>query len=309
MAPREHSDFVNKLRALKQEQGAVILAHTYQPGEVQDIADFVGDSYGLSLEATQVKAERIIFCGVRFMAETAAILNPQRPVVLVEPQAGCPMAEMIEPDELRRMRAQWPGHLVMCYVNSTAEIKALSDVCCTSANALTIAQRLPEHKGIIFVPDRHLGDYIAEQTGRHMVLGNGFCPTHVSITVGMLEHARTQHPNAPILIHPEAPRACRHLADQVLSTGGMCRFAKQDDHDEYVIATEVGILHTLRKQNRHKQFHPLNDSLTCPNMRRASAEGVMKALEGTGGEVVSVPSEIADAARGSLERMLEMSRG
>jgi quinolinate synthase len=308
MTPNAAADTVHRIRELKQKHGAVILAHTYQPGEVQDCADFVGDSYGLSLEATRVEAERIIFCGVRFMAETAAILNPQRPVVLVEPQAGCPMAEMIEPDALRDLREERPGHAVMCYVNSTAEIKALSDVCCTSANALRIARRLPPDQGIIFVPDRHLGDYVAEQTGRDMVLWSGFCPTHVRITVGMLEHARSKHPNAPILIHPEAPRACRHLADHVLSTSGMCTFAKTHDYDEYVIATETGILHTLRKQNRHKRFYPLDESLTCPNMRRASAEAVVKALEGTGGEVVTVAPEIPEAARASLERMLELSR-
>ncbi len=301
------SPMAERIHELKQQRGAVILAHTYQPGAVQDIADFVGDSYGLSVEATRVDAECIVFCGVMFMAETAAILNPARTVVIPEPNAGCPMAEMIEESQLQDLRRRYPDHLVMCYVNSTAGIKALSDVCCTSANALTIARKLPPDRGIVFVPDQHLGDHVAEQTGRDMVLWKGFCPTHVHITEQMLHDARRRYPDAPIMIHPEARRECRHLADQVLSTGQMCRFVGDDPHDEYVVATEIGIIHTLRTHNPGKRFHAIDPGITCREMKRGSLESIRRTLEGTGGMQVSVPPAVADKARGALEKMLEMS--
>jgi quinolinate synthase len=195
----------------------------------------------------------------------------------------------------------------MCYVNSTAAIKAMSDVCCTSANALAISRKLPADKGIIFVPDEHLGDFIMEQTGRDMVLWKGFCPTHVKITPEMLQAARTSHPDAVIMIHPEAPRECRHLADQVLSTGGMCRFVSEDSHEKFVVATEVGIIHTLQKQNPQKQFVALDAELTCPNMKLGSLASVEAALAGSGGQVVRVDEDTAAKARVSLERMLELS--
>jgi quinolinate synthase len=295
---------------LKRQRHAVVLAHTYQPGEVQDVADFVGDSYGLSVEASRAQADLIVFCGVMFMGETAAILNPTRTVVIAEPTAGCPMADMIEPHDLVELKQQHPGHVVMCYVNSTAAIKALSDICCTSANALAIARQVPPERGIIFVPDEHLGDYVAEQTGRDIVLWKGFCPTHVRIEERMLRQARAQHPQAAILIHPEAPRACRHLADQVLSTGGMCTFVKNDTaHTEYVIATETGIIHTLRRQSPAKRFIALSERISCPNMKKGSLLSVKNALEGSGGQVVRVPDDVAAKARVCLEKMLEMSKG
>lgn len=298
---------VARISELKARRNAIILAHTYQPREVQDVADFVGDSYGLSVEAAKATADCIVFCGVRFMAETAALLNPSRPVILAEPNAGCPMADMIEASDLVELRAAHPNHLVMCYVNSTAEVKALSDVCCTSSNAVTIARRLESGRGIVFVPDQHLGDFVQEQTGREMVLWKGFCPTHHHITVEMLASARKKFPGAPVLIHPEAPRECRHMADQVLSTGGMCSFVKSDSAREYVIATELGIIHTLERQNPDKVFHAIDRHITCPNMKMGSLDGVVRALEGSGGEVVRVAESIAARARASLERMLELS--
>jgi cysteine desulfurase len=291
---------------LKHKKKAVILAHNYQQGEVQDAADFVGDSYGLSVEATKVKADTIIFCGVRFMAETAAILNPAKKVVLAAPDAGCPMADMIKAADLIALKRTYPSHLVMCYVNSTAEIKALSDICCTSSNALAIARKLPPDQEIIFVPDKHLGDYVAEKLGRPLVLWNGFCPTHARITPAMIERARREYPEALVLIHPEAPRESRRLADQVLSTGGMCAFVKQSENAGFIVATETGILHTLRKQNPAKKFYPVSNTITCPNMRKVSLTSIMNALEGTGGEVITVPQDIAKAAERSLRKMLEM---
>ena len=294
-----------EIAALKQEKGAVILAHTYQPAEVQDCADYVGDSYGLSLEARRARAERIIFCGVRFMAETAALLNPSGAVILAEPTAGCPMADMITVPDLVRLKARYPDHLVLCYVNSTADIKALSDVCVTSANAVDIVLRLPPDRGIIFVPDRHLGDWVRERTGRELVLWNGLCPTHLRIRPEMIRAARNSHPGAEVLIHPEAPGECRRLADAVLSTGGMCRRAEESAGDEFIIATETGLLHTLRRRNPGKRFYPVSEEVVCPNMKRGSLLSVRRALEGTGGEVITVPPEIAPGALCALERMLE----
>jgi len=303
------SEMIERIAALKKEKNAVILAHTYQPGEVQDIADYVGDSYGLSVEATRVEAEVIVFCGVRFMAETAAILNPSKTVILPEPKAGCPMADMITPEELAGMKEEHPDYLVVCYVNSTAEIKAMSDICCTSSNALKIVRQIPEDKGILFIPDKHLGSYVKEQTGRNIELWDGFCPTHVKIEPDMVREAKEKHPNAPVLMHPEAPKASRELADALLSTGGMCTYVVEDDASEYIIATEIGIIHTLKKKAPNKTFYPLTERALCPNMKRGSVDSTLRALEGTGGERVTVAPETAKKAIASLERMLEMSKG
>jgi cysteine desulfurase len=293
---------------LKKKKNAVILSHTYQPGEVQDAADFVGDSYGLSLEATRVTADTIIFCGVRFMAETAAILNQEKTVILATPSAGCPMADMITAADLTVLRAKYPDRRILCYVNSTADVKALSDICVTSSNAVAIARKLPPNERIIFVPDRYLGDYVAEKTGRDIILWKGFCPTHARITPAMITVARAAHPAALLLIHPEAPPESRHLADQVLSTGGMCSFVKNSECTEFIIATEIGLLHTLQKQNGGKKFYPVSDTVICSNMRKGSLAAVKDALEGMGGEVIRVPADIAQKARGALRAMLEMSK-
>ena len=192
-------DMRKEIEKLKKEKNAVILAHTYQPGDVQDCADYVGDSYGISVQATEAKADIIVFAGVKFMAETAAILSPQKRVIMPIEDAGCPLADMITPAELEEYKREYPGYVVMCYVNSSAEIKALSDICCTSSNALKIAKKIPEDKGILFVPDKHLGGWIREQTGRRMALWGGFCPTHVSINPEMVMKAKEQHPSAKVL--------------------------------------------------------------------------------------------------------------
>jgi quinolinate synthase len=302
------SSIAETIQSLKRERNAVILAHTYQPGEVQDIADYVGDSYGLSVEATKTSADVIVFCGVMFMAETAAILNPQKRVIIPEPNAGCPMADMITAGELEELRQKYPRHLVICYVNSTADIKALSDICCTSSNALIIVSKLPKDQGIIFVPDKHLGGWVQEKTGRNMVLWDGFCPTHVRIQPDMINQARIAHPGAAVLIHPEAPKTSRDCADQVLSTGGMCNFVKKDLGTEYIIATETGIIHTLEKQNPAKRFYAVTTIALCPNMKKTSLDLVVETLKGNTGSVVTVPVKTADLARKSLVKMLDMSR-
>jgi quinolinate synthase len=301
------NDLFTDIARLKKEKNAVVLAHTYQSGEVQDAADFVGDSFGLSVEAARVKAGVIIFCGVRFMAETAAILNPSSDVVLSVAGAGCPMADMITADDLVALKERYPGHSVLCYVNSTAEVKALCDVCVTSSNAVIIAEKIEPGRGILFVPDKYLGDFVMEKTGREVICWNGFCPTHARITPDMIEQARRAHPRATVLIHPEAPRESRTLADQALSTGGMCAFVKKSAATEFVIATEIGILHTLRKQNPSKCFYPVSEAVTCPNMRKGSLAAIKKALEGTGGERITVAPEIADRAATALRRMIELT--
>ena len=298
----------DEIAALKKERNAVILAHTYQPGDVQDCADYVGDSYGLSVAACNAEAEVIVFCGVRFMAETAAILNPSRRVILPEPKAGCPMADMITPEELKELKSQYPNHLVMCYVNSTAEIKAMSDVCCTSANAEHITRRLPADRGIIFVPDQHLGSWVRERTGREMVLWNGLCPTHLRITPDLIRAARKAHPDAELIIHPEATHECRELADAVLSTGGMCDYTASSSCGEFIIATENGLLHTLRKRNPDKSFFAVSDSIICPNMKRGNLTSLRDALLGVGGEHIVVDEETSKQALRSIEKMLRLSK-
>jgi quinolinate synthase len=295
-----------QIQQLKKEKNAVILAHTYQPGEIQDCADFVGDSYGLSVEATRCNADIIIFCGVMFMAETAAILNPSKKVIIPEPDAGCPMADMILPEDLIELKKDHPDYLVICYVNSTAQIKALSDICCTSSNALGIVKTLPAEKGIIFIPDRHLGTYVQDLTGKKMILWDGFCPTHSNIRPEIVKKARMEHPDALVLMHPEVPLESRALADRILSTGGMCSFVKSYPHKEFIIATETGIIHTLQKQNPEKRFYPVSDMIVCPNMKRNSLDLVIKSLDGSAGKVVTVDRETADRAYGALKKMLDM---
>ena len=297
----------DRIAELKKIKKAVILAHTYQPGEVQELADYVGDSYGLSVEASRAEADILIFCGVRFMAETAHILNPGRKVILPAPSAGCPMADMIDTKGLREMKAANPDKLVMCYVNSTAEIKALSDVCCTSSNAVRIASKLPKDKGIIFVPDRHLGTFIQEQTKREMIFWDGFCPIHAQIEPAMINEARKAHPNAVVLIHPEAPRESRILCDHALSTGGMCDFVAESKNSEFVIATELGMIHTLQKANPDKKFYPLSSKLLCPDMKAITPKLILDVLEGKAGEEVTMSEDVRLKARVSLDRMMELS--
>jgi quinolinate synthase len=242
-----------------------------------------------------------------FMAETAAILNPDKTVVIPEPSAGCPMADMITAGDLAALKEQHPGCTVICYVNSTAEVKALSDICCTSSNALSIVNKLPPDTGIIFVPDMHLGSWVAEKSGRKMVLWQGFCPTHARMTREMILSAKTGWPGCPVLIHPEAPKECRDLADEVLSTGGMCAYVRKSKAGGFIIATESGILHTLKKQGPDKRFHLVDSSIVCPNMKKCSVKKVLSALDGSGGMTVKVDPGVAANARKSLEKMLEMS--
>ena len=300
------SDLINRIKQLKKDRRAVILAHNYQLPEIQDIADIGGDSLQLSREAAKTDAEVIVFCGVHFMAETAAMLSPEKTVLLPAQDAGCPMADMITAQQLRELKAKHPGAIVVCYVNSSAEVKAESDYCCTSANAVNVVGSLPEGREIIFVPDQYLGQYTAEQTGRELILWAGHCPTHVRITEEAIAKARKEHPEAKVLAHPECTRPVRQAADEVLSTGGMCRFAASSDATEFIIATEIGMVHRLATDNPDKQFYPVTRIATCPNMKKVNLEMLLWSLEEMRYRI-TVPSHIRDRAIGAIERMVEIS--
>ncbi len=297
----------DRIRALKKERRAVILAHNYQIAEVQDIADFVGDSLGLSIQAARTDAEVIVFCGVHFMAETAKILSPQKTVLLPDEHAGCPMANMINGRQLRALKEQHPGAKVLCYVNTSAEVKAECDLCCTSANAVTMVQKaLKDEKEIIFVPDKYLGDYVEGRTGRRFILWNGYCPTHARILPQDIVKAKALHPEADVIAHPECTPEVRALADRVASTEGMCRYVKETKAREIIVGTEIGIIHRLKKENPEKVFYPASEQAVCPNMKLITLEKVLWALEDMKPEI-DVQADIAAKARRCIERMLEYS--
>lgn len=299
-------DIKEEILRLKKARNAVILSHNYCRGEVQDLADFTGDSLELARRATQVEADVIVFCGVYFMAETAAILNPGKTVLIPEPSAGCPMADMITGDQLRKLKAQHPGAVAVCYVNSTAEVKAECDLCVTSGNAERVMATVPKDREIIFVPDRHLGGHISGLEGRSYILWPGYCPTHARLTAAAIAKARAAHPGAPVLVHPECPKEVRDAADERLSTGGMCRYARESSASTILVGTEVGILHRLRKENPGKSFYPVSDSLVCPNMKKTTVENLLEALKEMKTRV-TVPEEIALRAKRAIDAMLAIA--
>lgn len=296
-------DLAEEIAHLKKVRNAVILAHNYTRGEVQDAADFTGDSLELARRATEVDADVIVFCGVWFMAETAKILNPSKKVLIPEPSAGCPMADMITGEQLRALKAKNPGAKAVCYVNSTAEVKAECDICVTSGNAEKVmAQFAPDDK-ILFVPDQHLGGHIAGLLNRNYVLWPGYCPTHAAITVNAIESAKKLHPGAPVMVHPECAKDVRDAADEQLSTGGMCRFARESSHKEFIVGTEVGILHRLRKENPEKSFYPVSERIVCPNMKKTTLDNLAESLREMKTEV-EVPQDIAVRAKKAIDAML-----
>jgi quinolinate synthase len=296
---------VEDILRLKAERRAVILAHNYQLPDVQDIADFTGDSLELARKATDIAAEAIVFCGVHFMAETAAILNPGKTVLLPDPRSGCPMADMITGDQLREFKARHPGAKVVCYVNSTAEVKAESDCCCTSGNAVDIVRRYEGHD-VIFVPDQHLGSVVEETLGRKLILWPGYCPTHARINPKEVLDLRAAHPGALVLAHPECPKPIRQLAHQVLSTGQICRFVAESPATEFIVATEEGLLHRLRKENPAKSFYRVSPFAVCPNMKRNTLEKILFCLRDMA-PAVAVADPVASRARRAIEQMLAWS--
>jgi len=292
-----------KILQLKEKRDAVILAHNYQLGEIHDIADFVGDSLDLSQKAAQTDAKVIVFCGVHFMAETASLLCPDKIVLLPDEHAGCPMADMVTVEDLCKKKSESPDASVVCYINTTAAVKTECDICCTSSNALKVVSSIPEGKPIIFVPDRYLGAFAAAQSDREMMLWPGYCPTHQRITADDIVKLKKQYPEAQVVVHPECRSDVTALADKALGTGGMMRYARESEHMDFIIGTEIGIIYRLRKENPSKRFIPASEQAICPNMKLITLEKILWSLEEMVYQV-SVPEELRDKARKPVERML-----
>ena len=316
-ATASHTELHEDIRRLASERNAVILAHNYQRPEVQDVADFVGDSLGLSREAARTDAEVIVFCGVHFMAETAAILSPDKTVLLPDMAAGCSLAATVDGEQLRAWKAEHPGAVVVSYVNTTAEVKAESDYCCTSGNAEDVINAIPEDKEILFLPDMFLGAHVRRVTGRKNIhVWMGECHVHAGIDPGHINRQRAAHPDAEFLIHPECGCATPVVEAvsagdidgegvQILSTEGMIRRPAQSEHDEFIVATEVGILHRLRRENPTKRFIPANDLAVCAYMKVTTLPKVLRALENLEHRV-TVPPAVAARARLAIERMVSI---
>jgi quinolinate synthase len=301
-------NIVDRIKILKKEKNAVILAHNYQLPEVQDIADFVGDSLGLSIEAARTDAAIIVFCGVHFMAETAKILSPQKIVLLPDKNAGCPMADMIDAEGLKSLQAKHPDAITVCYVNTTAAVKALCDYCCTSANAQKIAQNIllnHKNKEIIFVPDQYLAQNVAAKVKHDFIIWEGYCPTHAKILPENILQSKKLHPKAKVIVHPECRPEVTALADIVASTEGMSKYIKKAPEMEFIIGTETGIIHRMKKENPDKIFYPVTEMAVCSNMKKITLEKVLWSLEDLSYEVI-VPPDIMDKARLSIERMLQV---
>jgi quinolinate synthase len=293
-----------RIADLRRARHAVILAHNYTLPEVQNLADVVGDSLELALRAAKSDAEVIVLCGVRFMAETAKLLNPERRVLMPDLNAGCPMADTITAAQLRDLKAQHPGCAVVCYVNTTAAVKAESDLCCTSANAVAVVESLPRDRAILFVPDKNLGRWVERQAGRELVRWDGSCPIHALVRPEAVREARRLHPRALVAAHPECPETVLDLADFVGSTSRILAFCRESAHDEFVIATERGILHRLALDSPAKTFHEPSPPMTCPNMKLATAENVLWCLEDLKHEI-TVDAGVAARARLAIERMFD----
>ncbi len=298
-------DLASEIRELARRKRALILAHNYQRGEVQAVADYTGDSLELSRIAADTDAAMIVFCGVHFMAESAAVLSPGKTVILPDVTAGCPMADMAAPEDLVRMRRKHPGAAVVTYINSSASVKALSDVCCTSANAATIVQRVAADK-VIFVPDRNLGSYVQRFTRKEIVLWDGCCPIHDRFTAEELIEVKSKHPDALSMVHPECRPEVVDLADKVFSTGGMVKFVQGTAHRKIIVGTEKEMICKLRSVCPDKQYIPASESFYCPDMKKITLEKVYESLLNEA-PVVRVPGDVARGAAACLERMMELS--
>ena len=300
---KEDKEIISKIKELKKKRSAVILVHNYQLPEVQDIADYRGDSLELSRIAAKTDAKVIVFCGVYFMAETASILSPDKLVVMPDTAAGCPMANMMNADDLRKLKKEHPNAVAVGYVNTSAEVKAELDYCCTSTNAISVINALSDKKEIIFVPDKYLADYVSRKTGRKLITWHGFCPTHVKILPEDLKREKKFHPKAIVMVHPECLPSVVDMADAVLSTSQMAKFAKENPAKEFIIGTEAGLLYRLKQDNPEKEFYLASERAVCPNMKRTTQEKVLWVLEELKNEV-KVPENIAKKARLAIERML-----
>lgn len=300
-------DILLKIDELKKQKDAVILAHYYVNDEIQEIADYVGDSYYLSKIAVEVPQKVIVFCGVTFMGESAKILSPEKTVIMPEANADCPMAHMADIEKIKEVREKYDDLAVVCYINSTAEIKKVVDVCVTSSNALKIVKALPQ-QNIYFVPDENLGRYIASKLPeKNFIFNNGYCHVHDEIMIDEVEDAKTSHPNAKVLVHPECTMSVIGAADYVGSTSGIIDYATASDAEEFIICTEIGILYQLKKNNPHKKFYIANKNQVCPNMKKISLQKVAYALENEINQV-EVDDETRTKAVLALEKMLELSK-
>lgn len=305
MKEAQNNQLIEEINKLRKEKNAVILAHYYQPGEVQEIADFVGDSLQLAQQAAATDAEVIVFCGVHFMAESAAILSPDKIVLLPEPKAGCPMADMVRAEDLRQEKAKLPGVKVVCYVNSSADVKAESDICCTSSNAEKIIESL-QGEEILFVPDENLGRYIAAKTKQPIHFWEGFCPTHHRISQEDILKERGIHPKAKVLVHPECREEVVREADYVGSTAGIIKYAEKAPELEFIIGTECGILHELEKRCPGKKFYMAGSNTVCPNMKKTTLPKVRDVLNSLSPRI-TVSKEVREKAIGALEKMLAVT--
>ena len=295
-------EIIKEIRKLKKEKNVVILAHVYQPGEVQDIADYTGDSLGLSKKAVSTKAEVIVFCGVKFMAETASILNPDKTVLLPDKNAGCGLADMATVERLKAKKKEYPDAAVVSYVNSSAAIKAESDICCTSANAVDVVDSLPQDQ-ILFLPDKNLGSYVAEHTDKDVILWDGYCYVHENIKLKQLRKLKDIHPGAEVIVHPECTTPVRHLADFVGSTSQMSRYVTQSNQKEFIVGTEDNFVYRLLKDNSDKKFYPIGT--LCIGMNQIRLEKVKLALE-QGEYKVHLPEKIRIRAKNALDKMLRI---
>lgn len=296
---------VEQIAQLRKDLKAIILAHNYQRPEVQDIADFTGDSLELSRKAAATDAEVIVFCGVHFMAETAKILSPEKTVLLPDEEAGCPMADMITLDQLEQEKAKYPGVQVVCYVNSSASVKAGSDICCTSSNAVQVVEAAERDRPILFIPDQYLGHYAMVKTGREMHLWPGYCPTHVKIGVEDVRRKKDRYPEAKVVVHPECRPEVINLADEALSTSGIIRYAYSYQGNTLIVGTETGILHRLRKENPGVEYVPVTERGVCPNMKRITLEKVLWSMEELQPKI-ELAEDIRQRALAAVERMLEL---
>ncbi len=301
----DHSKMVKEISKLKIELNAVILAHNYQPGEVQDIADYLGDSLGLSQQAAKTDADVIVFCGVDFMAETAKILSPQKTVLIPDSDAKCPLAAMITAAQLREVKAEHPGVPVVSYINTSAAVKAESDVCCTSSNLIKVTNSLSSDE-IIFTPDRHLANYLQSKVDKKIISWNGYCPTHIKILPEHVIRQKRLHPNARVLAHPECRLDVIELADEVTSTGGMVKYVKSSSAAEFIIGTEIGMIYRLKKENPGGKFYPASGLAVCPNMKRINLQKVLLSLKNIEYEI-KVPADISHKAKRAIDRMLELA--
>jgi quinolinate synthase len=304
-------DLFAEIEKLKKEKNAVILAHYYQEGDIQDIADYIGDSLGLSQQAAKTDADIIVFAGVHFMAETAKILSPNKKVLLPDLKAGCSLADSCPPHLFKKFKENYPDHLVITYVNCTAELKALSDIVCTSSNAVQIVESLPKEQKIIFGPDRNLGAWVAKKTGRDLVLWNGACMVHEIFSREKITKLKERYPNAKILAHPECEEVILQLADYIGSTTGILKYATNSPDKDFIVATEAGILHQMQKDNPDKNFIPAPPNNTCacndcPHMKRNTLEKLYLCLKNEMPEI-EVPAHIIEKAVKPIERMLEIS--